>query len=131
MPELRTGIDLCAIPRMAKSMGHARFMERVFTPEERAWAAGRGTQEAASLAGMWAAKEALCKALGTGIAFPMTDIGVTHTAEGAPVYALGGEAAARCAGAVLSLSVTHEDGMAAAVCVMLRLTKEESACPSE
>lgn len=121
MPEIRTGIDLCAVGRMEKAASHGHFMERVFTPEERAWAAGRGAQEAASLAGLWAAKEALCKALGTGIAFPLTEVGIGHTADGAPFYELRGRPAALCEGASLSLSVTHEEGMAAAVCVILRI----------
>ena len=77
---------------------------------------------AAALAGMWAAKEALMKALGTGIAFAMTDVGIAHDEAGAPSYALRGEALARCGGAVPSLSITHEGDMAAAVCVLLRET---------
>lgn len=121
MPEVRTGIDLCGIARLREALGHGRFPERVFTAEERAWAADRGVLEADSLAGMWAAKEALAKALGTGIAFPMTEIAVGHTEAGAPFYTLTGKAAALCAGWTLSLSVTHEGDMAAAVCVMLRM----------
>ncbi len=119
MPDLRTGIDLCGIPRIAEAVTHERFAERVFTAEERAWARGKGAMEAASLAGMWAAKEALCKALGTGIAFPLTDIGIAHTEAGAPFYRLTGKPAALCRGRALSLSVTHEGDTAAAVCVML------------
>ena len=125
MPEVRTGIDLCGVPRMAEAMAHVHFLERVFTPEERAWAAGKGAQEAASLAGLWAAKEALCKALGTGIAFPLTDIRVEHTDTGAPFYVLSGKAEAVCRGWSLSLSVSHEGDMAAAVCVLLRSGMKE------
>ena len=120
MPELRTGIDLCGIARMEALCGKAHFLERVFTADERAYAESRGVMRAASFAGMWAAKEALLKALGTGIAFPMTDVEVVHDGAGAPGYRLRGGAAARCEGAALSLSITHEGDMAAAVCVLLR-----------
>ena len=117
MSELRTGLDLCQISRMEALCGNAHFLERVFTADERAWAEGRGVQQAASLAGMWAAKEALLKALGTGIAFPMTEAEVVHDPAGAPGYRLHGALAERCRGAALSLSITHEGDMAAAVCV--------------
>ena len=121
MSELRTGLDLCAVSRMEEQSANGHFLRRVFTADELAYAESRGVQRAAALAGMWAAKEALMKALGTGIAFPMTDVETVHTAEGAPVYRLHGEAADRCGDALLSLSVTHEGDMAAAVCVLLRL----------
>ncbi len=121
MPELRTGLDLCQVSRMEALCGNAHFLERVFTEEERAYARSRGVCQAAALAGMWAAKEALLKALGTGIAFPMTDVEIRHEAQGAPVYALHGAVAEMCRGALPSLSVTHEGDMAAAVCVLLRL----------
>ena len=109
---------------MREAAAHGHFMDRVFTAEERAWAAGRGAHEAASLAGMWAAKDALAKALGTGVAFPLTDAGIGHTAEGAPFYALTGRPAALCEGFTLSLSVTHEGDTAAAVCVMLKMNTD-------
>ncbi len=120
MPEFRTGLDLCSISRLEKACGSAHFLERVFTEAERVYARDHGAAGPASLAGMWAAKEAFCKALGTGIAFPLTDVEIVRDAEGAPAYALHGEAARRCGGAALSLSVTHEADMAAAVCLLVR-----------
>lgn len=126
MPEIRTGLDLCRISRMEKSSQKEHFCARVFTPEELAYAASRGVMRAASLAGMWAAKEALFKALGTGIITEMTEVEVTHDANGAPEYRLHGKAAERCGGALLSLSITHEDDMAAAVCTLLRLDQEKA-----
>ena len=110
---------------MEKCAEKERFCERVFTPDELAYAASRGAMRAASLAGMWAAKEALFKALGTGIDAAMTEVEIIHDASGAPGYRLHGNAAERCRGALLSLSLTHEDDMAAAVCVLLRPDREE------
>ncbi len=121
MFELRTGLDLCAVSRMEEACAHERFLLRIFTDEERAYADRRGALRFATLAGMWAAKEALCKALGTGIAFPMTDVEIVHGENGDPAYRLRGEPAKRCENAALSLSVTHEADMAAAVCVIIRM----------
>lgn len=62
---LRTGIDLIEIARIrAAIVRHGeRFSRRIFTPAELAYCAGR----AESLAARFAAKEAVSKALGTGI----------------------------------------------------------------
>ncbi|MCD4672186.1 MAG: holo-ACP synthase [Anaerolineaceae bacterium] len=62
---LRTGVDLIEINRLAdlNPKIRARFLQRVYTPAE---LASSGTSNA-SLAGRFAAKEAVAKALGTGI----------------------------------------------------------------
>ena len=63
---LRTGIDIVEIERLEEINPaiRARFIRRVFT-ELRAGAGARLVS--ASLAGRFAAKEAVSKALGTGI----------------------------------------------------------------
>lgn len=62
---LTVGVDLVEIGRIAEAVRcHGdRFIERVFTEAECAECAGR----AEALAARWAAKEAVAKALGTGI----------------------------------------------------------------
>ncbi|MBR6028843.1 MAG: holo-ACP synthase [Clostridia bacterium] len=114
---LGIGCDLCEISRMEHLLENERFLARCLTQEERDYIASRGAVAAASLAGLWAAKEAALKALGTGLSLPLTDIGVTHTEAGQPVYVLTGEALARMAPGKLLLSISHEGGMAAAFCV--------------
>lgn len=116
------GIDLCSIERIEKSMNE-KFLARFYTPEERRYILSRGQMGAQSAAAMFAAKEAFLKAIGTGIGREITlgDVGVSHTELGAPVYALGEKAqeAMLVLGASQALlSLTHEDGMAAAVCVI-------------
>lgn len=111
------GLDLCGIARMEPLLGDGRFLARYFTPAEQAYIRGRGQAAASAMAGIYAAKEAFLKALGIGIALPLADIGVTHTALGQPVYALTGQAADAAAGASFLLSITHDAGVAAAVCV--------------
>jgi len=79
-----TGIDIVKIPRFEKAT--PRFMERVFTIREREYLAGKSTQ---SIAGMFAAKEAVVKALGTGFTgFSPCDIEILHTKQGKPYVKL-------------------------------------------
>ena len=111
------GIDLCAIDRMEERAADERFLARFFTATERAYIRSRGQMAASSMAGIWAAKEAFMKAVGLGLSVPLGDIGVTHTALGQPVYALTGRAAEIVGAGSVMLSISHEAGMAAAVCV--------------
>ena len=70
------------------------------------------------MAGIFAAKEALAKALGVGIAADIREICVKHDANGAPYYSLSGEYARFAEERRISgffLSITHERDMAAAV----------------
>ena len=111
------GLDLCGIARMADKLDNERFLSRICTSGEIAYLRSRGQMAAASLAAMWAAKEAALKALGVGITLPMTDVEVLHDEAGRPSYALHGQAAVLCGGGTLLLSITHECDMAAAMCV--------------
>ena len=69
MPEtLGIGVDLCAVSRIERAIQKAHFLNRVFTEAERAYLQGRGKGAGESAAAMFAAKEAVAKALGTGFA---------------------------------------------------------------
>ena len=109
------GIDLCEIRRMADLAENAAFLERYFTAEERAYLSQKGLGKAQTLAGLFAAKEAVTKALGSGIAFPLKEIEIGHTAEGQPAVRLTGRAAELAQGGEMLVSISHEGGMAAAV----------------
>ena len=111
------GFDLCEISRMEKLLENDRFLERFFTAEEIAYIRSRGRNAAASMAGIFAAKEAFAKALGTGIAFELKEVGVIHSETGAPEYRLSGKAAELGKGNRFFLSISHDGGMAGAVCV--------------
>lgn len=70
-----------------------RFIGRIYTPYEQARAQAK-TNPAPTYARRWAAKEAVAKALGTGIgeyAF-MREIGVENAANGRPGLVLTGRA---------------------------------------
>lgn len=72
MPKLATGVDLIEISRISKAVERhgERFLKRIFTSKELSLISGK----AASLAGRFAAKEAVAKALGCGIG----DVGWTE-----------------------------------------------------
>jgi holo-[acyl-carrier protein] synthase len=118
------GIDLCGIARIEAAIrNNEGFLARYYTEEERAYLDGRGAAAADSAAAMFAAKEAFLKALGTGLAggVSMADVGVLHDALGCPAYRLAPKArelmeqkGARAA----YLSLAHDAGVAAAVCVL-------------
>ena len=114
---LGVGIDLCSVERMQELLGSGRSLHRLFTPEEERYIRSRGAVAAQSMAGIWAAKEAFLKAVGTGLSLPLQEVGVTHTALGQPVYALTGQAAEIIGQGSVMLSITHEGSMAAAVCL--------------
>ena len=116
------GIDLCSVQRM-ETMMKETFHMRYYTQEEREYLLSRGAVAPESAAAMFAAKEAFLKAIGTGIGrgVELSQIGVGHTEFGAPVYVLGEQAQERLRAMGASqafLSLTHEGGMAAAVCVI-------------
>ena len=118
MSEIRgIGLDLCDIDRMRDHL-EDRFLDRYFTAQEADYIRSRGAQAAESMAGLWAAKEAVLKAMGTGIAFPLREIEIVHTGSGQPTARLHGRAAEAAGGSFL-LSVTHEKGMAAATAIWL------------
>lgn len=109
------GIDLCEIARMQTLLDEGRSLRRMFTEEEQAYIAGKGASAAQTMAGMFAAKEAVLKALGTGMTIPMTDVFISHTELGQPIVTLAGKAAEF--GGTMLVSITHEAGMAAAFAV--------------
>ena len=111
------GLDLCETARMEKLLQEERFLQRYFSETEAAYIRSRGKGAPQTMAGIFAAKEALAKALGTGIAFELKDVGVKHSEDGQPYYALTGEAAGLAGDDRFILSISHDGGMAGAVCV--------------
>jgi len=117
------GIDAVDIDRFRRVLGRRPTLaERVFTEAERADAADRG-DPAQHLAARFAAKEAVMKALGTGIGgFALHDVevvrGIGPGDRGAPSLRLSDRAAALAAQrGVLQwhVSLTHTDQLAMAV----------------
>jgi holo-[acyl-carrier protein] synthase len=114
------GIDLVQVERIRDALDRhgERFLRRIYTPGEQAQA-GDGPLRVQFLAGRFAAKEAVMKALGTGWArgVAWTDIEVRRLPSGKPELALTGRCAELAAGlgvARWEVSITHTDGHAAA-----------------
>ena len=112
-------MDLCAVSRIERAIQKAHFLNRVFTEAERAYLQDRGRGAGESAAAMFAAKEAVAKALGTGFAQGIMpeQIEVTHADNGQPGARLTGAAQARLeqmGGGRILLSLSHEGDTAIA-----------------
>lgn len=85
------GIDLQEIAAIEKAMHkQPRFASRVLTELELSrFQSLKGRRQVEYLAGRWAAKEALVKAMGTGIGpVKLTDIEIVNDEKGAPLVSL-------------------------------------------
>jgi len=122
---LAIGMDLCGVTRMEKAIAKEHFLARVFTQEERAHIAERtGRTAAERAAAYFAAKEAAAKALGTGFSSGVMpeQIGVAYESGGRPYLQLSGAAEEKLrelGGKEILLSLSHEEGMAAAFAVLV------------
>jgi holo-[acyl-carrier protein] synthase len=118
---LRTGVDLIELERIEGVIRRygSRFLERVFTRQELA-EVGENT---ASLAARFAAKEAVAKALGTGIGdVAWKEIEILRGPVRQPQLYLYGRAAAISKDLELdtwSLSLTHNQSQAIALVVAI------------
>jgi holo-[acyl-carrier protein] synthase len=120
MKILGHGIDLVDVDEVKKWLEDPRdpLGPRCFTQSELA-AAGEGPNRAEHLAGRFAAKEAVLKALGIGFGdgVSFTDIETVNAPHDPPEILLSGGAAAVAAQRGVSkwfLSVSHEKGIAIA-----------------
>ena len=114
------GIDMVEIHRIEeiiKSQQGDRFLKRICTPDEIKCCEGR----IQSMAGRFAAKEAVMKALGSGnIGVSWQDIEITANEDGAPVLTLygGAETKAKKLGVrhmAISISHTGEHAIASVI----------------
>lgn len=116
---LATGIDLVEIDRFSSVRPELlrRFLDRVFTPAELEDAAGSHP----TLAGLFAAKEAVAKALGTGIGLiSWHEIEILSAPNGEPQLQLRGKAdkiAQQKGLAHWAISISHSRTYAVAVAV--------------
>jgi holo-[acyl-carrier protein] synthase len=121
---LGVGTDLAEVERIGKSVERfgERFLKRVFTVQERAYAMTKANW-AERLAARFAAKEAGMKAIGTGLSRGVSwqHLEVVNEPSGRPTLRLYGAALA-VANALgvkrTSISITHTKGMAFAVVIL-------------
>ena len=119
---LGVGIDVVHVRRMRRWQQVPGLFERFFHPQELEEALARGQAAVLSLAARFAAKEALGKALGTGLRdIALKDIAVVNTAAGKPEVRLRGtalEALGRLGGGRILVSLSHERDNAIAVVII-------------
>ncbi|MDX8391772.1 MAG: holo-ACP synthase [Mariprofundaceae bacterium] len=117
------GVDRIAIARIESSLARFgdRFINRIYTPEEIRQARLRGNL-ARRLAMLFAAKEAVSKALATGFKQGVAPVHIEtiHQSSGKPEVYLhhGADAAAKRLGiAAVHVSLSDDDGVAMAFAV--------------
>jgi holo-[acyl-carrier protein] synthase len=117
------GVDLVLIGRIAQTFERHgdRFLQRVFTPAEASYCMAN-KRKTEHLAGRFAAKEAILKALGIGWrgSIAWTDMEIVNNAYGQPEVSLAGATLERAAQlgvskVLVSISHTEEAAMASAI----------------
>jgi holo-[acyl-carrier protein] synthase len=101
------GTDIVAVERFAKDLS-PRFLSRVFTEYELAYCQNKPPQ---TMAGLFAAKEAVVKAMGTGFAgFSPNAVEIRHDDKGKPYTVYGGH--------TWHISISHCEAYAVAFAVL-------------
>ncbi|WP_456323475.1 holo-ACP synthase [Hydrogenimonas sp.] len=118
------GVDIVVVERIETSMKKygEKFLGRYLHPEEIEL-----VKKSETAAGFWAAKEAIAKALGTGIGAHLAfhDIRISKDAKGAPSFTLSPRIARRHSILSTSLSIAHDGGFAIAVAAIERSTPSD------
>ncbi len=111
---IKNGIDIVDIKRIEHSLKSEGFKAHVYGADELKELENKRSE---SYAGAFCAKEALAKALGTGVrGFSLCEVQILHDEYGAPYFSLSGNAQkiATEKGLEFSLSITHTDTIAMA-----------------
>ncbi|NLK17429.1 MAG: holo-ACP synthase [Clostridiales bacterium] len=115
------GTDIIEVSRIEEAIKRPGFTERVFTAAEWEYIQSKG-RPAQSAAGIFCAKEAISKALGTGISngIRLLDIEITHERSGKPAAILHGAAKQLFESlgySMIELSISHSKEYAVALCM--------------
>lgn len=118
---IKIGTDICSVNRIAAvyQRQRERFLRRILCPSEQALAVEMAEPRLFSfLSGRFAGKEAIVKALGTGIGqVSWVEVSILPLASGQPSIQLRGEAARIAAQLGLlhwQISLSHDGGFALA-----------------
>ena len=112
---MKCGIDIVDVKRFENLSQH--FKERIFTAEEIEYCEGK-VNPSESFAGIFAAKEAFFKAIGTGIlnGIAFHEISVCHNTNGRPFFKLSQHVGINAD--KVDLSISHTADKAVAMCVI-------------
>jgi holo-[acyl-carrier protein] synthase len=118
---MKVGLDVIEIDRIGRALErYEAFRERCFTEAERAYCDSR-PNPAQHYAARFAGKEAVGKALGFGVAHAFAWKDVEIAGRPKPGVHLSGRVenwARRVGAGAVDLSMTHSEGIAAAVCIV-------------
>lgn len=122
------GVDIVEIKRIKEAVDrNDNFIEKLFSKEEIEYFQSRNMRPE-YIAGRFAAKEAVSKALGTGFrGFGMKDIVIDRTTLGKPIVVLRGKAkllAQKCGNYSFHLSISHSQDNAIAYVIMEKNSDE-------
>jgi holo-[acyl-carrier protein] synthase len=115
------GVDVVEIPRIQRAIDEwgDTFLEKIFTPQELAYARARknATQH---IAGRFAVKEAVAKALATGWSggFRWKDVEVENDPSGKPAVKVHGHVQDLLAGSRILVTISHSDNVVVAFAVI-------------
>ncbi|MEG1582217.1 MAG: holo-ACP synthase [Clostridia bacterium] len=123
---MRTGIDIIQISRLENKQND-RLVKRILTEKEINYLKSKskdGEYNLRTLAGLYSAKEAVSKALGTGVLSEISfqDIEIDHDDKGRPISILSPKAQKilfACGGSEISVSISHDGDYATSVCVII------------
>jgi len=114
---MKIGTDIVVISRIEKSIQKfgEKFLDRFLSKEEQ-----KSAKRVESIAGYWAAKESIAKALGCGIGAELCfhDIHIYKDKKGAPHFTLSTKAQHIHHISNTSLSIAHDGGFAIAIAVV-------------
>lgn len=125
------GVDLVSVAKFDKMICSQGYLDRCYTPEEQKHCKGSAERYAAR----FAAKEAVLKALGVGIAngISLKDIEVVFRVGGSPAVSLTGGAAAAAHELRIQtwvLSFAHSDGYAIASVIGIASPQSQTFTPA-
>lgn len=117
---IRVGTDICSVKRVAEAYSRFgnRFLQRILTEREASYCLASAAHTVARIAGRFAVKEAVSKALGVGWrGLSFTEIEVIKDTHGKPGVKLHGRAAQIAQEKNLlhwEISISHEHEFAVA-----------------
>ncbi|CAA6809807.1 MAG: Holo-[acyl-carrier protein] synthase (EC [uncultured Sulfurovum sp.] len=117
---MKIGTDITVVSRIEKSINKFgdKFLDRFLSPSEQEL-----SKRVESIAGYWAAKEAIAKALGCGICADLGfhDIIIYKDEKGAPHFRLTERARSIHKMKSSSLSIAHDGGFAIAIAIVTQI----------
>lgn len=117
---LGIGNDIVEIARIEKAIQNEKFKKRVYTTQEIENIEKKGAGKIASYAGRFSAKEAISKAMGTGVReFALTDIEILNDHLGKPIVRFINGLKDKMADKRVELSISHSKEYATAVAIIL------------